>query len=424
MKQKIYDLKNKRSILLNEAEAALKEKNMDLYNEKMNGIKTYNAEIQAMEDLLAERGLFDEKDSGMVNRAEVLQNKKTESALQNKMDAARSGNEYANAFAEALRSGSTIENGKKNESLKPLYNALTIGGGTPEGADGGFLVPVDFDNMIHRKMKDLIRLADYFNIENVTTYSGWRAVETSAIGKPMQNIDEMAVIPKDDQPSFSKVTYKVSRYSDRVAVSNELMSDNTAGLMQYLSEWFAKRVVITENTAILALLETLTPTTLTAGKEIAELKSALNKELNTAHSRNAVILANQSSYDFLDQQVDANGRGLLVPNPADQDVYRFKNRPVIPADDDLVPSRVVKTGNNAGTYHPIYIGCFKAFATLFRRQAMEFAATNIGGDAWATNSYEVRGIMRMDLQKVDPAAAIKKEITETAGGTASDSTGS
>lgn len=125
-----------------------------------------------------------------------------------------------------------------------------------------------------------------------------------------------------------------------------------------------------------------------------------------------MILANQSSYDFLDQQVDANGRALLVPNPADPDVFRFKNRTIVEADDDLIASRTVKSGDNAGTYHPLYIGCFKAFATLFRRQAMEFAATNVGGDAWATNSYEIRGIMRMDLKKVDEAAAIKKEIKE------------
>ena len=34
-------------------------------------------------------------------------------------------------------------------------------------------------------------------------------------------------------------------------------------------------------------------------------------------------------------------------------------------------------------YDPVYIGYFRAFGTLFQRKAMEFATTNIGGNAWA-----------------------------------------
>ena len=54
-----------------------------------------------------------------------------------------------------------------------------------------------------------------------------------------------------------------------------------------------------------------------------DLKSLLNKGLNTAISRNAMILTNGNGYDFFDQQEDKNGRPMLVPNPQDPDVYRF-----------------------------------------------------------------------------------------------------
>lgn len=409
--RKLYDLKNKRAGLLAEAKADLDKKDLEGYQAKMTEIKAMNTEIEAMEDLAAEEGRFGDDDAGARLRAQVLTAKKEQDIQTTALDAARRGNEYVNAFGKALKNGVSLASGRQDENLKPLYNALTIGGGTPAGSDGGFLVPVEFDNMIQRKMKEFVRLADYFNVEPVTSYSGWRAVETTASRKPLPLVGENTAIGMSEQPSFKKVEYTVKKYGDRIAVSQELLEDNTAGLLQYIADWFAPRVVLTENALLLALLDGLTASNLTAGKEVANLKSVLNRELNTAISRNAILLTNGLSYDFLDQLTDTNGRGLLVPNPADPDVYRFKGRPVVMADEDLLPSRkVTTTGATKGDYDPIYIGYFKAFGTLFQRKALEFATTNIGGSAWANDAPEIRGIVRMDAQKVDEDAAVKREI--------------
>lgn len=407
---KLYELKNKRKELLDAAQTALEKKDMEVYNAKMAEAKALNGEISALEELDAERGRFDESNTGMVNLHAAIEKKKEDVAKKNRLDSARSGNDYTNAFAAAMRNRAAVDTNMGNEAYKPLYNAMTITGGTPEGSEGGFLVPIEFDNMIHTVMKEFIRLADYFNIENVTGYTGWRAVETSASRAPLPVIDEAQELPKDQKPKFKKVVYNIKKYGDRIAISNELLADNTAGLMQYLAQWFGPRVVLTENAILLKLMEGLAKKTLTPNKEISELKTALNKGLNTAISRNAILLANQSSYDFLDRLTDTTGRGLLVPNPADPDVYRFKNRKVICADDDLIPNRNVASGEGAGEYSPLFIGYFKAFGTLFRRQAFEFATTNIGGDSWATATSEARGIVRMDAQLVDDKAAIKREV--------------
>lgn len=414
---RIYELKNARMGLVNEAQKALDGKNMETYKAKMGEVEAMNQEIYALESLEAEKGRFDEHDKAMLNLHDTIQQKKEETVTENKMNKARQGNEYVNAFVKAISNGIQPKNVYLHEDLKPLQNAMSIGGGTPAGSDGGFLVPVEFDNMIHRKMKEYVRLADYFNVETVNSYTGWRAVETSATRKALPEIEEAATITPDEQPKFAKVTYTLRKFGDRIAISNELLADNTAGLMQYLADWFGPKVVMTENTLLLGLLSALTAKQLTAGKEIAELKTALNKELNTAISRNAVLLCNQSSYDYLDQAVDSNGRPMLVPNPADPDVYRFKGRPVISGDEDIIPTRVVTTsGATKGDYYPIYIGHFRAFGTLFRRGALEFASTNIGGTAWTNDTTEVRGIVRMDAKTVDAAAAIMKEIFVAATG--------
>ncbi len=60
------------------------------------------------------------------------------------------------------------------EAYAPLTKALTETGGTPEGSDGGFLVPQDFDNMIHEYEKEYLDLSQFFTVEAVRTLTGWR----------------------------------------------------------------------------------------------------------------------------------------------------------------------------------------------------------------------------------------------------------
>lgn len=407
----LYELKNKRAAYLDAAKTALGKKDMNGYKAAMQDVDRLNVEIDAQERLDAEMGRFDEADNNMVDLAAVQAKEKNDAALENAVEKARGGNEYVRAFASALRSGATPKNGIVRAELKPLYNAMSISGGTPEGADGGFLVPVEFDSMIIRKMKEMVRLADFVNVESVNGYTGWRAVETAPSTKPLPLVGEGAQVPKNAQPSFVRVDYKVKKYGDRIQISSELLEDNTAGLLAYLSEWFAPRVVATENSLILALLDKLTGVSLTTGKELADLKTALNKGLNTAISRNSMLLCNQDSYDFMDQLEDKNGRPMLMPNPTQPDVFVFKGRRVVSMDNDLLPT-VTAAGSNPpkGDYAPIYIGYLKAYATLFRRKALEFASTDVGGDAWGSASTEVRGIVRMDAQRVDETAVIKRNF--------------
>lgn len=409
--EKLLELKNQRAEYLDAAEKALNSGDMQTYENKMEDVQKLNQDIVSLQNLEAEKGRFTDENKTLITIYQQQQQQKAEAQNMRKLDAARSGNEYANAWAKAIKNKIPVGAGFQDEAMRPLYNAMTIGGGDPEGSEGGFLVPIEFDNMIHRKMKDFVRLADFFNVENVTGLLGWRAVETSANRVSLPEIDEAAIIPEKEKPKFKKITYTIKKYGDRIAVSSELMNDNTAGLMQYIADWFAPRVVITENELLLKLLNGLTPKSLSAGKEVADLKSVLNKSLNTAYSKSATILGNQSSYDFLDQLTDKNGRGLMTPDPSQPDVYKFKNRPVIMADDDLIPNRTVTASGAAkGDYYPLYIGNLKAFGTLFRRQALEFASTAIGGQAWETATSEIRGIVRMDAQLVDEDAAVLREI--------------
>lgn len=408
--QEFLELKAKRAEKLKEGETLLAKKDFDGHKALMSEVAKMNQELDAAETQLAEEGRFAEDDDGMKLRHKAFQNKKEENAKGAVIDEIRRSNEYATAFIKALRNGVKVNKVWGVEGYEPLTKALTETGGTPEGADGGFLVPQDFDNMIHEYEKEYVDLSQFFSVENVRSLSGWRAVEQGK-RKSLPKIAEMGTIGKDDQPKFTKVTYTVDKYGDRLPVSSELLSDNTAGLLRYLANWFGPKYILTKNSLLLALLTGLTTSVdLTTGSEAKELRKALITKLNTAHSSAATLLTNQNGYAEMDAWEDKNGRPLLVPNPADPNVYRLSGRRVVYADNDLIPDETTK--------HPIYVGNFKALGTLFVRRGIEMAATDVGGDAWATDSYEIRGLCRLDAVTMDASAGFKALIdtTTTPGG--------
>lgn len=402
--QEYLELKAKRAGKLKEGEALLTKKDFEGHKALMSEVAKMNQELDAAEAQLAEEGRFAEDDEAMKQRHKAFQAKKEDKAKGGVIDEIRRSSEYATAFAKALRNGVKVNKVWGVEGYEPLVKALTETGGSPEGADGGFLVPQDFDNMIHEYEKEYVDLSQFFAVENVRGLSGWRAVEQGK-RKALPKIAEMGTIGKDDQPKFTKVTYTVDKYGDRLPVSSELLSDNTAGLLRYLAGWFGPKYILTKNTLLLELLKGLsTEVALTAGSEAKELRKALITKLNTAHSSAATLLTNQNGYAEMDGWEDKNGRSLLAPNPADPNVYRLSGRRVVYADNDLIPNEETKA--------PIYVGNFKALGTLFVRKGIEMAATDVGGDAWATDSYEIRGLCRLDAVTMDLSAGFKATIAQ------------
>lgn len=406
--QEFLELKSNRAAKLKEGNDLLAKKDFEAHKNLMAEVSKMNVEIDAAEAQLAEEGRFDDKDGKMKGLHANFLAQQEEKAKGKAVDDIRRTNEYATAFAKALRGGVKVRQAWGVEDFAPLTKALTETGGTPEGSDGGFLVPAEFDNMIHEYEKEYLDLSRFFTVEQVRALSGWRAIEQGK-RKPLPKILEMGTIGKDDQPKFDKVTYTVEKYGDRLPVSTELLEDNTAGLLRYLAGWFGPKYVLTKNTLLLALLAKLeTEVSLPSGGEAKALRKAMIQKLNTAHSMGAALLTNQDGYAEMDGWEDKNGRSLLVPNPADPSVYRLNGRQVVYGDNDLIPGETGKT--------PIYVGKFQALGTLFIRKGLEMAATDIGGDAWATDSYELRGLCRMTAVTMDKTAAFKAVIGSSSNG--------
>lgn len=323
----------------------------------------------------------------------------------------RASNEYMQAFFNAFRSGvspKTISSGMhRAETYRTLMDALTETGGSPAGSEGGFLLPVDFDNMIHELMRQYIDLANSVNVETVTAYSGWRAVETAAAALPFAALTENDDIPAAESPTFTRIDYTVVDYGGYLPVSNDLLSDTPVTIMQYLSKWFAKKAVLTNNSLILTLWNALSATTVADSDDAFDaIKTALNKGLDPDVAASASVFVNQTGFDLLDQLVDGTGRPIMQPDPVNATLMRIKGRPVVQLADRLWPNLTAGTPD----YARMLVGDGRELTTFFRRAALEMAATTIGGDSWRKNNTEVRAIMRAVAKTVDAAAGVLLKV--------------
>lgn len=319
-------------------------------------------------------------------------------------------NEYARAFAYAIQNGIGRKNGRGNEKVKILFDALTEGGGNPVGTDGGFLVPEDIDHTILEVKRSLDPLSALFNEETVTAPTGWRVMD-AAPDTGLVDVDEMGQIDDDDdQPAFVKVPYSCSKKALILPVSNELASDNVANLFAYLGRWFAKKLVITENIMLITALQTLTAVSI-ATDPLKGVKKALNKDLDPAISAGANVIMNVDAFDVLDQLMDGNERPLLQPDPVNATIMRIKGRPIHSVSRRTLANVTTGSGASAVTTSDLFIGDGKEFATLFRCGAFELSSTDIGGNAWRTDSTELRGIARLGVSKFDAEAMVRRQLT-------------
>lgn len=403
LKTKRNDLLQQRADALESAAKAYEVGNMTGYEADMVKVKGFNVELERVSGLISEA----EKDfdAGSIDTAAAQRNGFAGKAL---VDTIRGTEKYATAWLEAVRKGISPDKGMGIKSLEPLYEAenaikaLTIGGGATPGEDGGFLVPIDFDNKVIALMKEYVDLSQLVTVEHVKVNSGWRVVDTAGSRTALTKVAEMGEVKDGQKPTFKQVKYNCEKFGDKVIVSNELMAD-AQSLISYLAAWWAPKFVMTKNSLILEQLNALDFSALagaTDAEQIKALKTLLNTGINTAHSKRATILTNAYGYDTMDNWVDANGRALLVPDLKDGGPDKFKSRPVVYADSDLIPA--VEQGG--ATYDPMYIGNFKAFCTLFLRQGVRIRSTDIGGNAWDTDSTEIRCTCRMDCQTVDETA--------------------
>lgn len=284
-----------------------------------------------------------------------------------------------------------------------VRNAANMNEGAGEA--GGFIVPTDEQTKINELKRALNPLSALVRVENVNTMSGTRVLEKASDMTPFASVAELAAIGEIDGPKFTQVKYAIKKFAGILPISEELLADSDQNLLAYVNGWLAKKSVATENAQILAVLKTLTKAPLT---NLDGIKELLNVTLDPTISLMSSVLTNQDGFNFLDKQKDTDGRYLLQPNPLDSTQKLLFGKPVTVVSNTVLPTDTSVASTKKA---PVIIGSFTDAVALFDRQATTLTGTSVGGDAWKRDSYDVKAVTRIDVQKFDDKAVVFGELT-------------
>lgn len=316
--------------------------------------------------------------------------------------------EYTKVFTKVLRNNVTNEDMKVLEDLEK--RAQDVPTATPylqskQDANGGFIVPKDVSTQINEyKRTEQFDLSTLIDVVQTSFTSGSRVFEKLAAQTAFANIDEWDKIEDIAAPEFEQKTYSMKSYAGILPIPRQLLQDTNAALMAHLAKFIARKSVFTRNVKILEVLGTLVK----RAKAVAvtdDLKDILNVELDGVFANNATIITNQDGYNWLDKCKDENGNYLMQRDVVNGTGYTIFGHRVVVVPNSTLASNAKKA--------PLYIGDLKEAVKLFDRGVYEITGTDIGGQSFQRNSYDIRIIDRFEVQKWDEAAVIATEIDTT-----------
>lgn len=283
------------------------------------------------------------------------------------------------------------------EEKKYATNAV----GTPGQAGGipnkgGYLLPDEQFNRLIEYRHGLFALKDLCEVIPVTRRSG-SIPTTVEDNSELINFDELNEINRKDI-NFAQISYNVGTYGEIIPVANELLEDIDIDLIGVIGRRFVRKGVNTENSKIIALLQTLTPE---AGDSYDDIKTALNVSLDPDIAATAVIITNQNGFDYLDQVKLDNGLPLLQPVLTDPTKKQLSGRIIHVVKNEKLP--------DVSGAHPFFVGDMAEFCKFFdRKQVTVDLSTDAG---FNMNAAMVRAIERFDVQKADVSAMVYLQIT-------------
>lgn len=255
---------------------------------------------------------------------------------------------------------------------------------------GGYIVPEEQISILREYRRANLALRSFCGYQTVNSDTGKRPTLSSEKGK-LVAFDELNEINQDDL-DFGQITYKISSYGDIIPVSNELAADNNINLMEVIGRRFATKSINTENDKILAKL----PSKGTAITDYKGIINALNTKIDPMQAISAIILTNQSGFDYLDELTDTQGRPLLTPSLADPSMMTLRGKIIVPVSDSILATPT------AGI--PFYVGAMAEAVAFFDRQQVAIEASSDAG--FTKNATYIRAIERFDVEADDTGAMV------------------
>lgn len=388
MKQKLYDLKNQRKGLLDEAKSILmKDGKTEEYTAKMADVEKLNANIEAVEGMIAEeaKGM----DPGENPALKGMGAPAKESGLKKAIK----------ALAEAARNGFKV----KAVSEGSMANAQ-------HGADGGYLVPEDIETRVYALRGEVPSLLDEVTVKTVTAQSGRRTLRKRTGGTGFATVAEAAAYPVLGSPKFDTVEYKIEKRGGVTAATAEVMEYSDEEIAAEIETWLAAESRATANRLIVAQAKA-SGTTALAGID-GIVKAWI--QLGSAFRSVSKLITNDDGLAWLATLTDKNGRFLLAPNPSEPSQLQLTvGGAVLPVkvyDNEVIPSE--------GTKAPFILGSLKDGIVYWQKKGFAIKQSDVAvvGDL---NAYEQdlvlwRGSQWDDCTEWDTDAFIYGEVDTAA----------
>lgn len=297
------------------------------------------------------------------------------------------------------------------KAFAKAVRSFITGKGLVEGvdADGGYTVPEDVSTKVeHYKDVNYALEAD-IDVVSVSTNKGSRTYQKKGEVDTFVDIDENGTITEEiDAPKFERIPYAIQDRAGFMPVSNDLVEDSDANIMDIVAQWLGKANVATTNKHVLAKIAEKEQVDL---KDIDGIKKALNVTLGQAYKDEAKIYTNDDGLNYLDTLKDANGRPLLNPDPtAPANLTLRCGTTVVPV--KVLPNKVFKTVANK---IPFVVGNLFDYVRKYDRKKMSITASNIasigGFNAFAQNMTLLRAICRDDYRVKDADSIVNGYIT-------------
>lgn len=297
------------------------------------------------------------------------------------------------AFVNAIKAAHKKQPVSKEDA--EILNAMSEG----SDEDGGLTVPKDVKTKIKELRRSEDALETLVNVERVSTNSGSRVIEREADQTPFDNVEEAAEFPEVSTPQFDNIEYKIHKKGGILKVTRELLQDTAENLMSYLKKWISKKAKATRNFLIIKKIKEICGGLEVPVKGFDDLKDIFNVMLDPAITAGAVVLTNQSGFNFLDKLKDERGDYILQKDPT-QSTRRLLF--------GVYPVKVVsnKTFQNIAGKAPIVCGDLKEAITIFDRETLTIDITDLAAGAWEKDQTSIKVRERLDIQTVDPDAII------------------
>lgn len=332
----------------------------------------------------------------------------------------------AQQVAASVGDGKPVDltNSEKNLKDKFIKNFKGMLSGDPKimneltsstdesGAQIGLTIPQDIQTAIHALVRQYASLEQYVNTESTSMPSGSRVWEKWSDITPLADLDdETATIGDNDDPALHLIKYLIHRYAGISTITNTLLKDTAENLLAWLSQWIAKKVVVTRNQKILEQFNKAKQVPLTKFDDIIDMTLT---SLDPAIQATAFYITNQSGFAKLAKVKNALGGYMLGHDVTQPTIRTIEGKQIVVVSDRWLPNITSGEADAQTTSYPLYYGDYKQYATLFDREQMSLLTTNIGGGAFETDATKVRVIDRFDVVVTDDEAIVLGTFTDIA----------